>query len=101
MAGYSEQHFWREDWGRETSFNKNTVYSDAPAYPTENNLRSYFGRLNYTFLDRYLFTFTLRSDGTSRFHEDNRWGTFPSAAFAWRLADEPFLESIESLSDLK
>ncbi len=101
MAGYSEQHFWKEDWNRETSYDGTTVYSDAPAYPTENNLRSYFGRLNYTFLERYLFTFTLRRDGTSRFHKDNRWGTFPAAAFAWRLADEPFLEGVESLSDLK
>lgn len=101
MAGYSTQHFYRKDWNRETSYDGSEVYSDEPAYETENNLRSYFGRFNYTLMDRYLLTFTLRQDGTSRFHEDTRWGTFPSAAFAWRIADEPFLSDSQSLSDLK
>ncbi|MFO8000378.1 MAG: TonB-dependent receptor [Marinilabilia sp.] len=101
MLGYSEQHFWRKDFYRETSYDGSTVYSDSPADESENNLRSYFGRLNYTLLDKYLLTFTLRHDGTSRFHEDTRWGTFPSAALAWRLTEEPFLSEAETLSNLK
>ncbi|WP_255297530.1 SusC/RagA family TonB-linked outer membrane protein [Anaerophaga thermohalophila] len=101
MAGFSEQHFYREDWNRETSYDRTEVYSDEPAYETENNLRSFFGRLNYSLLDRYLLTFTLRQDGTSRFHEDTRWGTFPSAAFAWRIVNEPFMSGSENISDLK
>ena len=101
MVGYSEQHFWRKDWDRETSYDKSTVYNESPAYETEHNLRSYFGRFNYTLLDRYLLTFTMRQDGTSRFHEDTRWGTFPSAALAWRITEEPFLADSDVLSNLK
>lgn len=69
--------------------------------PTENYLVSFFGRFNYTFKDRYLLTFTLRDDGTSRFSPDTRWGLFPSAAFAWKIIDEPWMKKIEILSQLK
>ena len=62
---------------------------------------SYFGRLNYTLLNRYLLTFTIRFDGSSRFSDDNRWGKFPSAAFAWKMKEEGFLRDVEALSDLK
>src|SRR3546814_791799 len=51
---------------------------------TPNRLLSYFGRANYTLLDKYLFTATFRADGSSRFAATNRWGYFPAAAFAWR-----------------
>ncbi|MEL6986898.1 MAG: SusC/RagA family TonB-linked outer membrane protein, partial [Bacteroidota bacterium] len=64
-------------------------------------LLSYFGRLNYNFKDRYLLTTTLRADGSSRFGPNNRYGLFPSAAFAWRASEEPFLKDIESISNLK
>ncbi len=63
---------------------------------------SFFGRLNYTFNNRYLFTATFRSDGSSKFAPNNRWGYFPAAAFAWRLYDEPFMENTKDwLSNLK
>jgi iron complex outermembrane receptor protein len=101
MAGFSEQHFYRNNWNRETSYDGTEVYSDEPAYETEYNLRSFFGRLNYTLLDRYLLTLTLRQDGTSRFHKDTRWGLFPSAALAWKIHNEPFMSGAENLSDLK
>lgn len=52
-------------------------------------------------MDRYLLTFTLRNDGSSRFSEDNRWGLFPAAAFAWRIKEEGFLKDVSSLSELK
>jgi len=64
-------------------------------------LMSYFGRLNYGFADRYLLTATLRVDGSSRFGPNNRYGTFPSAAVAWRASNEPFLKDIEALDNLK
>jgi TonB-dependent starch-binding outer membrane protein SusC len=67
----------------------------------ESKLVSGFGRLNYTLRDRYLFTVTVRRDGSSRFSPDHQWGTFPSAAFAWRASEEPFLKDRIPLSDLK
>ena len=67
----------------------------------ENILISFFGRLNYSLKDRYLLTFTLRNDGSSRFGEDNRWGVFPSGAFAWKLSQEPFIQNLDLFSDLK
>ena len=62
---------------------------------------SFFGRANYSFLERYLFTFTFRADGSSRFATDNRWGYFPAAALAWRISEEPFMQEISWLDDLK
>lgn len=64
-------------------------------------LLSYFGRLNYGFKDRYLLTGTLRVDGSSRFGINNRYGLFPSAAFAWRASSEEFFKSFDDLSNLK
>ncbi|UZR99552.1 SusC/RagA family TonB-linked outer membrane protein [Chondrinema litorale] len=65
------------------------------------SLLSYLGRLNYTLNDKYLFTVSFRADGSSRFSEDNKWGYFPSGAFAWRIKDEPFMASVNLISDLK
>jgi TonB-linked SusC/RagA family outer membrane protein len=64
-------------------------------------LNSYLGRVNYRFKDRYLFTLTGRVDGSSRFGLNNKYGFFPSGAFAWRVSDEPFLKNVQALSDLK
>ena len=64
-------------------------------------LLSYFGRLNYSFSDRYLVTATIRADGSSRFSPDNRYGFFPSAAFAWRASNEKFIKKIEAIDNLK
>ena len=57
-----------------------------------NTLLSYYGRANYRLLDRYLFTFTVRADGASKFAANNKWAVFPSGAFAWRFSEEPFLK---------
>ena len=66
------------------------------------NMLSFFGRANYTLMDRYLLTFTLRGDGSSKFGKGNQWGLFPSAALAWRISDETFMESVKDwLSSLK
>jgi len=64
-------------------------------------LLSALGRANYNLLDRYLFTVTARRDGSSRFGANNKWAFFPSAAFAWRLSDEPFMRTQTLFNDLK
>ena len=64
-------------------------------------LNSYFGRLDYTFDDRYILTATYRADGSSVFGENNKWGYFPSGAVAWRASNEKFLQNVDWLSNLK
>ena len=64
-------------------------------------IESYYGRLNYNILDRYLLTATLRADGSSSFGENNRWGWFPSVALAWRITQEPFMKNLTWLSNAK
>jgi len=64
-------------------------------------LASYLARANYTLLGRYLFTGTVRRDGSSRFGEDNRWGVFPSVAVGWRISDESFMKRFGSIDQLK
>lgn len=70
-------------------------------FETQNTLVSFYGRLNYALMDKYLVTATLRRDGSSRFSEKNRWGNFPSAAFAWKVSDENFLKNNKVVSNLK
>lgn len=75
-----------------------------PTFPFDkplNKLISFFGRANYTYNNRYLLTATFRRDGSSRFAKENRWGTFPSLAFAWKIKEESFLKNSNALSDLK
>ena len=60
---------------------------------------SFFGRVNYTLLDRYLFTFTFRADGSSKFSPEHRWGYFPAAAIGWRISEEPFMDSTRDWLD--
>ena len=109
MAGYSWQHFYGKD--RDISyFNESnapklndgeTLDSRYPFWRTENYLVSFYGRANYAFDSRYLFTFTLRYDGSSRFSPKTRWGLFPSAALAWNIKQEHFLRENRTLSALK
>lgn len=68
---------------------------------TPNRLISYFGRLNYSLSDKYLFTATFRADGSSRFAPTNRWGFFPAAAAAWKINQEKFMESVSWVNNLK
>jgi iron complex outermembrane receptor protein len=67
----------------------------------ENFLVSFFGRLNYSYKDKYLLTATLRDDGSSRFSKENRWGLFPAVSAAWRLSEEAFMQSSTAISNLK
>lgn len=68
---------------------------------TESSLVSVAARLNYAYKDRYMATVTVRTDGSSRFAKDNRWGWFPSAAVAWRASEEDFLKDVEWIDNLK
>jgi len=99
MGGYSWQHFHRNT---ENAYN-NLDSSNPTSYifKTENYLVSFFGRLNYSFMNKYLVTATLRNDGTSRFSKDNRWGLFPSVALGWKIKEESFLKDVDAISDFK
>ena len=68
---------------------------------SKNTLVSYAGRLNYGFRERYLLTLTARKDGSSKLAAGNKWTFFPSAAFAWRIIEEGFMQNVKALSDLK
>ncbi len=104
-AGYSWQHFKREGntytRGRVDAEHPLYQKSDSSSFITENYLVSFFGRVNYTLMDRYLVTVTVREDGSSRFAPENRWGLFPSVALAWKIKDESFLKNVKAVSDLK
>jgi TonB-linked SusC/RagA family outer membrane protein len=104
-AGYSWQHFKREgnNYTRGRVDAEHPLYqkSDSSSFVTENYLVSFFGRVNYTLMDRYLLTFTVRDDGSSRFAKAHRWGLFPSAALAWKLKDESFLANVNAVTNLK
>ena len=109
MAGYEWQHFWRSKnndyvgYYPETNNDASLAGTERPHTPysekSESYLVSFFGRANYTLLDRYFLTATVRDDGSSRFKE--HWAWFPSFAFAWKANEEAFLKNANWLSDLK
>lgn len=107
MGGYSWQNFYRNkrDWypysAEAEKATGQAFYRDAYAYASESYLISFFGRANYSFDNRYLMTFTLRNDGSSKFAKGNRWGLFPSLALAWRITEESFMKNQDILSNLK
>ena len=109
VAGYS----WQNNYQANRSINYfnvthkpnlnpgETVDSRYLMYRNENYLVSFYGRVNYSIDSRYVFTFTARGDGSSKFAQDHRWGFFPSGAFAWNIAHEPFLKDVKQVSTLK
>ncbi len=113
MAGYEWQHFWNESFNESHGLYPMTYgftaeeqalrgqYYNQYKYHgrTENYLVSFFGRANWSLMDRYYLTATLRNDGSSRFKD--HWSLFPSFAFAWKMKDENKLRDIDWLSDLK
>jgi TonB-linked SusC/RagA family outer membrane protein len=112
VAGLTFQEFVNENYSASANnFFTNALGSDniglganvltPSSGKNSNRLASYFGRVNYRLFEKYLFTFTMRADGSSRFGPNNKWGYFPSAAFAYRLIDENFMKGFTSLSDLK
>ena len=102
-AGYSWEHHYYEgtyvkhDWEATDS----AITAGSSTYKNEYLLASVFGRLNYTLLNKYLFTTTLRYDGSSRFAPENRYGLFPSFAVAWKINDENFLKDVSAVTNLK
>lgn len=105
-AGYSWQQFKRESF----NYTRDIYQKTDSTYhaPVILRLLSFFGRVNYTFMDKYLLTLTVREDGSSRFYNGysssptpNQWGFFPSAALAWKIKEESFLKNVDAISDLK
>ncbi len=74
---------------------------NANTIGAEDNMASFFGRINYTYADKYLLTATFRADGSSKFAKGNRWGFFPAVALGWRISEENFMKSVTWLSNLK
>ena len=107
MAGAEQSHYHRTGYEEGQGTDPYTGKANNPSIRAEkewkshNSLLSYFGRLNYNLLDRYLLTFTFRADGSSRFAKGKKWGYFPSAAFAWKINNEPFLKNVNWLDELK
>ena len=81
----------------------NAAVGEAEAYGSGEGytLVSFFGKVNYTYADRYLASLTMRYDGSSRFGRNNRYGTFPSVSLGWRISEEPFMKRMEWLDNLK
>lgn len=109
MAGYSWQNSFRAN-RNVTYYNVTneikldpgeTAQSRYLRYKNENYLLSFYGRVNYSIDSRYVFTFTARGDGSSKFAKAHRWGFFPSGAFAWNIAKEPFMKAVKEVSTLK
>ena len=111
QVGYEWQRYHAEsdNWGygiipETASVGAGSHYNEPTGitkWESENRLRSWIGRVNYTLLNRYLLTFTMRADGSSRFAKGHEWGYFPAAALAWRIKEEPFLRDNEAINDLK
>lgn len=100
MAGYGWQHFWRKYNTTTLSPEGEELFSPTH-YETEYYLLSLYGRLNYTFNNRYMLTATLRADASSRFASNNRWGYFPSVALGWKISEEDFFKDQDVMTDLK
>lgn len=111
MAGYSADRYWSKEHDQAYSgFPNDDVLNNASSATTVNKpmetysksgLNSLYGRLSYDFLSRYLLDFSLRSDESSKFGPGNKRGTFPAVSLAWRINQEPFLESVRDIDDLK
>ncbi|WFE85924.1 MULTISPECIES: SusC/RagA family TonB-linked outer membrane protein [Parabacteroides] len=113
MAGNSVTNYW----GHWVSSNASNFLADTyrqmsltsdqtsrigdGGYNLKTRYISWYGRAMYTLMDRYIVTATVRRDGSSNFGSGNRWGTFPSAAFAWRLSEEDFIKNLDLFSNMK
>ncbi len=97
-SGFDTDAFLYNNLAAGSDFRASDVYS----YKGEAKLASFFGRINYNLMGKYMLTATLRRDGSSRFGANHKWGTFPSVSLAWRISDEAFMESTTSwLNNLK
>lgn len=94
-SGFETNAFGFNNLGAGTDYRQSDVYS----YKSKTKLISFYGRANYSYLGRYMATFTIRHDGSSVFGADHKWGDFPSASLAWRISDEPFMKATQSWLD--
>ncbi len=94
-SGFETNAFGYNNLAAGTDYRQTDVYS----YKSKTKLISFFGRVNYNYAGRYMFTATVRRDGSSVFGANHKWGTFPSASLAWRISDEKFMESTRSWLD--
>jgi iron complex outermembrane receptor protein len=114
LAGYSYQDFYIRGnktlgggYSTDGIFYTNRIqaglssYTEISSWADTYQMQSYFGRINYNLSEKYLATFTLRADGSSKFGKNNKYGYFPSAAFAWRISQENFMENVNAISNLK
>jgi len=111
LAGFTYQNFqYRSNTATAQSLTTNNLGTDGlgagtslSAASTANGRRlaSFIGRVNYSLMDRYLLTVSVRRDGSSALGANNQWGTFPSGALAWRVSSEEFMQNLKTISDLK
>lgn len=113
LGGYTYQYFLASSFsagnngfpsdltGTNSLGSGSTTLATVGSGKSTNKLQSYLGRLNYDFKGKYLFTATLRADGSSRFGINNKYGYFPSFSGAWQMASEPFMKNIPHLNNLK
>lgn len=94
-SGFETNAFGFNNLGAGTDYRQSDVYS----YKSKTKLISFYGRANYSYLGRYMATFTIRHDGSSVFGADHKWGDFPSASLSWRISDEPFMKATQSWLD--
>lgn len=103
LAGYSQERgSWRTYNRSKTIYSADSiVYGSTDPRLYEQGLASYFGRVNYSYADKYLLQFNIRRDGSSKFGPENKWGLFPSISGGWVASKEDFLESMNAISFLK
>jgi iron complex outermembrane receptor protein len=107
MGGAEQSHYHRSGYSFGTGWDPYLKEEHNPStredteWRTHNSLVSYFGRLNYSLLSRYMLTATFRADGSSRFAEGKKWGYFPAVALAWKINAEPFMKNISWLDEFK
>ncbi len=107
MGGAEENHYHRSGYneGQGTDHLTHEAYNvssrSEQEWATRNTLVSYFGRLNYSLLKRYMLTATFRADGSSKFSKGHQWGYFPSTALAWKINSEKFLRNTTWIDELK
>lgn len=94
-SGFDTNAFIYNNLGAGTDYRQGDVYS----YKNSSKLISFYGRVNYGLMDKYMITATIRRDGSSRFGADHKWGTFPSVSVAWRIINEKFMEGTHSWLD--
>lgn len=113
LAGTSYEHYnYERLYSKRTDFvsdgledieQGNEVSKETPGGNSivESKMLSYFGRVNYSYNDRYLLEVNVRADGSSRFYKNNRWGVFPSVSAGWRISEESFMKSIKWINNMK